>query len=183
MLSKTHHCLPLTCAMGHVRQGQSTSKSCGGGRRPGRARTAGTMAEGIDELVILDITATIEGRRGDWADTIRRGRERAVSSRWRLAGGIRSEGGRRRRAGRGRSGPSQSEHGRTVRPFARHDAPAAPLREPGKSSSRSMQRHRRERGFRGVYSRSGQAAARIAIAVRMGAREGRRIAAPARRSC
>jgi len=52
--------------------------------------------EGIDELVILDITATLEARRA-LADTIARGRARAVHP---LAVGGGNSDGRRRRGGR-----------------------------------------------------------------------------------
>ena len=83
--------------------------------------------EGIDELVILDITATLEARRA-LADTIRARRARAVHSargRRRHPHGSRCGGGGRR--GRRQGEP---EHRGARRPGADHDA-RRPLRQPG----------------------------------------------------
>jgi hypothetical protein len=86
--------------------------------------------EGIDELVILDITATIEQRRA-LADTIRAvARELFIRSRSAAASG-------RRPTRRQPSKPAptgQPEHRRAVQSVAHHDARA--LRQPG--------RHRRD---------------------------------------
>ena len=92
-------------------------------------------AEGIDELVILDITATIEGRRGARRYDPRRG-ARAVHPAGRRRRHPHRE--RRRRRRRSRRGQGQPEHGGALEPVAHHDAGRA-LRQPGR-----RRRHRRQ---------------------------------------
>ena len=83
--------------------------------------------EGIDELVILDITATIEQRRA-LADTISRGRARALHPPCRRR---RHPNGSRRRGGsRGRRRQSEPEYRGAFGSRAHHDA-RTPIRQPG----------------------------------------------------
>ena len=114
-------------------------------------------AEGIDELVILDVTATIEDRRA-LAETLR-----AVSAELfiplTVGGGIRSEadagGGARRRGRQGRAQQRGARRSRAADPAGRA------LRLAG-----GRRRHRRQARGRGyaVFARSGRvAAAREAV--------------------
>ena len=108
-------------------------------------------AEGIDELVILDITATLEARRA-LADTIRAvARELFIPLA--VGGGIRTEDGRGGGDRRGRR-QSEPEHRGAVEPVAHHHA-RRPLRQPG-----GGRRHRRQARERRRASPSTRAAAR-----------------------
>ena len=131
-------------------------------------------AEGIDELVILDITATLERRRA-LADTIRAvARELFIPLA--VGGGIRTEADAAAAVDAGADKVSLNTAA-LVEPVAHHDARRS-LRQPGRHRRDRRQARRRTRFA--VYARSGQTRRRPRRR-RMGAR-GRSRAAPAK-SC
>ena len=92
---------------GHVVKGIN-SKGCAMPAIPPSWRGA-TTCEGIDELVILDVTATLESAAATWRTVARSRSELFIPLT--VGGGIRTRGGRGARRGCGR-GQGEPQHGR-----------------------------------------------------------------------
>ena len=153
---EAHHRLPRR-ARRRGRQGRQV-RGAAARRRSGGARRRATTSKGIDEVVILDVTATLESRRA-LARTISRRRQAAVHP----ARGRRRHSHRRRRGGgrgRGRR-QGQPEHRGARR--SRSDHAGWPCATAARRSSSRSTRSGRATGLPCTRAAASQDAARDAV--------------------